>query len=320
MKKYDVIALGELLIDLTQNGISDQGNPILEANPGGAPCNVLSMLGNLGHRTAFIGKVGADNFGYMLRDTLKEQGIDTSYLRFDEEIPTTLALVHTSANGDRSFSFYRDPGADVRLTADEVPLEAISQADIFHFGTLSMTDAEVEKATIKAVEEAEKNGLIITFDPNLRPPLWKDLDDAKEKMRYGFSKCDVLKISDDEIAFFTGESDIEKGIQKIRDEFDITLVCATMGPNGSIAFYNDKIVKCEPFLNESTVETTGAGDTFMGCVIHSVLKAGLHTLDEESLYEMLKLANAAASLITTMRGALKVMPTVEEIRQYINNR
>lgn len=312
-KKYDVVALGELLIDFTENGISSQGNPILEANPGGAPCNVLSMLQKFGNKTAFIGKVGEDNFGQMLKESLIEQGIDVSGLLLDKIVPTTLAFVHTSADGDRSFSFYRNPGADVMLTEDEVPVELIMQSKLFHFGTLSMTDFGIEKATKKAVEVACDNGLIISFDPNLRPPLWRNLDDAKEKMAYGFSKCDVLKISDDEILFFTGESDIEKGVNKIREQFQIKLICATLGKHGSIAYYDDKVVKCEPFINENTIETTGAGDTFMGCILHSILNVGLNNYSEDSLYEMLCEANAAASLITTKRGALKVMPQEAEI-------
>lgn len=315
--KYSVVALGELLIDFTENGISGQGNPLLEANPGGAPCNVLAMLQNFGHKTAFIGKVGKDSFGELLRDTIVQLGIDATGLLFDEEIPTTLAFVHTHEDGDRSFSFYRKPGADVMLKEDEISEEMIGCAKVFHFGTLSMTDEGVEKATKKAVSIAKKNNLLISFDPNLRPPLWKNLEIAKEKMAYGMRMCDILKISDDEITFFTGEKDIVAGIEKIREQFDIRLVCATLGKNGSIAFYKDMKVECKPFLQERTIETTGAGDTFMGCMLHGVLENGLEDLNEAKLLEMLTVANAGASLITTKKGALKVMPTEEEIRALI---
>ena len=315
MNKYDVVALGELLIDFTENGLSQQGNPILEANPGGAPCNVLAMLQKFGHKTAFIGKVGDDMFGQMLASVVEEVGIDTSGLTFDKEIPTTLAFVHTSADGDRSFSFYRKPGADMMLKEDEVSDELIKNAKIFHFGTLSMTDAEVEKATVKAISIAKENHLMISFDPNLRPPLWKSLADAKQKMEYGMSQCDILKISDDEIVFFTGQEDLEKGIQMIREQFDIKLICATMGKNGSVAYYKDKRIACEPFLQEKTIETTGAGDTFMGSVLHGVLENGLDAFTEQGILEMLTVANAGASLITTKKGALKVMPEFEDICQ-----
>ena len=193
MKKYDVVALGELLIDFTQNGISEQGNSLFEANPGGAPCNVLAMVSKLGHKTAFIGKVGKDSFGKQLKDTLEEVGIDATNLTMDEEVHTTLALVHTLADGDRDFSFYRNPGADMMLTEKEIPEELIQNSKIFHFGTLSMTHEGVRAATKKALDIAKKAGCVISFDPNLRPPLWDNLDNAKEQVLYGLQFCDVLK-------------------------------------------------------------------------------------------------------------------------------
>ncbi|MCM1283077.1 MAG: carbohydrate kinase [Muribaculaceae bacterium] len=309
----DVVALGELLVDFTENGKSGQGNPLLEANPGGAPCNVLAMLQKLGCRTAFIGKVGKDSFGGMLRDAIQECGIDASGLLFDDEIPTTLAFVHTAEDGDRSFSFYRKPGADVMLREEEIPEELIASGRLFHFGTLSMTDGEVERATRRALAVAKENKLLVSFDPNLRLLLWRSPGDAREKMAYGMSQCDILKISDDEIYFFTGEEEIEAGIRQIRERFPVKLICATLGKNGSIAYYDDLRVGCEPFLQEKTIETTGAGDTFMGCILHGVLKNGIDGLCKEQLLEMLTVANAGASLITTRKGALKVMPEYEEI-------
>ncbi|MDO4966499.1 MAG: carbohydrate kinase [Lachnospiraceae bacterium] len=309
-KKYDVVALGELLIDFTENGISEQGNLILEANPGGAPCNVLAMVTKFGYNTAFIGKVGNDNFGRMLADTVAGVGINIDGLVFDDDVPTTLAFVHTKPDGDRSFSFYRNPGADVMLTKDDIPEELIKQSKIFHFGTLSMTHTSAEEATLKAVEIAKSNGLVISFDPNLRPPLWDDLNDAKDKMAYGMSMCDVLKISDNEIQFFTGEEDIDKGIEIIRSKYDIKLVCATLGKEGSVAYYGDKVIYGTPYVTDKTIETTGAGDTFMGCVLHSVLENGIDDFDEEKISRMLDISNHAASIITTRRGALRVMPEV----------
>ena len=311
--EIDVVALGELLIDFTENGISEHGNPLLEANPGGAPCNVLAMLQKYGKTTAFIGKVGDDNFGHMLADTVHKLGIDISGLKYDKSVHTTLAFVHTYADGDRDFSFYRNPGADVMLEENEVDTSLIKKAKIFHFGTLSMTHEVVEKATVKALDTAKAEGKLISFDPNLRPPLWSDLSIAKEKMEFGFRKCDILKISDNEIEFFTGESDILKGAQIIKEKYGIKLVCATLGKEGSYALYNDIVVKCDPFLNPNTIETTGAGDTFMGSLLNSVLDTGIENYTETSLKEMLRTANAAASIITTRRGALKVMPTLAEI-------
>ncbi len=314
MKSYDVTALGELLIDFTENGKSSQGNPLFEANPGGAPCNVLAMLSKLGHKTAFIGKVGADFFGEQLKAAITEVGIDASYLCMDEEIHTTLAMVHTYPDGDRDFSFYRNPGADMMLTEKEVPEELISNSKIFHFGTLSMTHEGVRKATKKAIAAAKESGALISFDPNLRPPLWKSLEDAKEQAAFGFSQCDILKISDNEIQWFTGEEDYDKGIEKLRSQYDIPLILLSMGKEGSRAYYKDLRVEVGAVLQENTIETTGAGDTFGGCCLYFVLKYGLEQLDEEKLREMLAFANKAASIVTTRKGALRVMPSLEEIR------
>ncbi len=317
MKKFDVVALGELLVDFTENGISEQGNPLLEANPGGAPCNVLSMLQNLGKKTAFIGKVGADAFGQMLIQAVRARGINTDNLLTDDVVHTTLAFVHTDREGDRSFSFYRNPGADMMLRWDEVHQEMLGDTRIFHFGTLSMTERQIGNVTKKAVERAKSEGALISFDPNLRPPLWKRLEDAKDKMWYGIGQCDILKISDDEIYFLTGTQDINRGIEIILSRSNPRLVCATMGKNGSKAFCNGKSVFCEPFLRNDTIETTGAGDTFMACVLNTVLEKGLEALSEKELLEMLRFANAASSIITTRKGALKVMPEKNEVLETI---
>ena len=318
MKKYDVIALGELLIDFTQNGLSEQGNGLFEANPGGAPCNVLSMLNNLGKKTSFIGKVGNDQFGKTLKKALEELGIGTENLLMDNEVHTTLALVHTFADGDRDFSFYRNPGADMMLTVDELNLDLVRDTRIFHFGTLSMTHDGIRATTKKAVETAKEAGALISFDPNLREPLWDSLDNAKEQVRWGLGKCDVLKISDNEIQWLTGEEDFTAGVKKIREEFPIPLILVSMGRDGSRAYYGDHYVEVAPFLQENTIETTGAGDTFCACVLNYVLEHDLEALTDEQLKEMLTFANAAASIITTRKGALRVMPTREEVLDFLN--
>jgi fructokinase len=318
MKTYDVTALGELLIDFTENGVSGQGNPLFEANPGGAPCNVLAMLAKLGHKTAFIGKVGKDFFGTQLKEAVSEVGIDAKYLYMDEEVHTTLALVHTFPDGDRDFSFYRNPGADMMLNEDEVPEELIGDTKIFHFGTLSMTHEGVRKATKKALRIAREQGALISFDPNLRPPLWNSLDEAKEQVLYGLDWCDILKISDNEIQWLTGEEDFTAGVAWIRARYPkIRLILVSMGRDGSRAYFGDKIVEAPAHIQEHTIETTGAGDTFCGCVLHYICDHGLDDLTEENLREMLIFANAAASIITTRKGALRVMPTKEEIQTLI---
>ena len=317
---FDVTALGELLIDFTENGTSSQGNPLMEANPGGAPCNVLAMLERLGKKTAFIGKVGKDMFGNQLKAAVEEVGIDTRNLIMDENVHTTLAFVHTYPDGDRDFSFYRDPGADMMLTKDEVQKDLIENSRIFHFGTLSSTHEGVREATRHAIELAKEAGCIITFDPNLRPPLWKSLDDARKEIEYGMTKCDVLKISDNEVEFLFGTTDYDKGAAMIRKKYNIPLVLITMGKDGSRAYYKDLRVEAAPFLQENTIETTGAGDTFCASTLNYVLEHGLEDLTEENLKELLTFANAAASLITTRKGALRVMPSRQEVLDFIASR
>lgn len=319
-KTIDVTALGELLIDFTENGTSIQGNPVLEANPGGAPCNVLAMLQKLGKKTAFIGKVGNDMFGRQLTDAVSSVGVDTRALKMDEEVHTTLAFVHTFPGGDRDFSFYRNPGADMMLTKDEVDVELIKDSKIFHFGTLSSTHEGVREATRYAIDIAKESGALITFDPNLRPPLWASLDDAKREIEYGLGKCDVLKISDNEVEFLFGTTDYDEGARILQEKYHIPLILITLGPDGSRAYYKDLRVEVAPFLNENTIETTGAGDTFCASAINYVLEHGLDHLTAENLTELLTFANAAASLITTKKGALKVMPEKEEVLAFMESR
>lgn len=317
MKKFDVVALGELLIDFTENGVSEQGNPVLEANPGGAPCNVLAMLNKLGKKTAFIGKVGNDTFGHMLKRTVEESGTDVTNLVMDNDVHTTLAFVHTYPDGEREFSFYRNPGADMMLTKDEIMEDIIKAGKIFHFGTLSSTHEGVRAATRYALDIAKENGLLISFDPNLREPLWASLEDAKREIEYGLSKCDILKISDNELEFMTGTDDYSEGVKILREKYDIPMIFVTLGKDGSRAYYKDIMVEAPPFAEVKTIEKTGAGDTFGGCALGYILEHGIENLTEENLRELIIFANAGASLITTKKGALKVMPEKSEIEALI---
>ena len=320
-KKYDVTALGELLIDFTENGVSGQGNPILEANPGGAPCNVLAMLQKLGSKTSFIGKVGNDQFGRMLKETIESVGIDSGNLIMDEEVHTTLAFVHTFEDGDRDFSFYRNLGADMMLKVTDVQKDRIEASKIFHFGTLSSTHETCREATRYALQCAKDAGVLVSFDPNLREPLWNDLEDAKREIAYGLGLADIVKISDNEVVFMTGEEDYEKAARILQEKYQIPLLFVTLGRDGSRAYYKDMRVEAAGFIQEHTIETTGAGDTFTGCVLSKILeRGGIEGLTETELKEMLTFANAGASLITTRRGALKVMPERVEIEELIMKR
>lgn len=316
-KQLDVIALGELLIDFTMNGQSEQGNKMFEACPGGAPCNVLAMLNKLGRKTAFVGKVGDDQFGRLLRETLDSIQIDTSHLYIDKEINTTLAFVHTFPDGDREFSFYRQPGADMMLTEADIDEDFLKQAKIFHFGTLSMTHDGVRGATKKALQYAKDHKLLISFDPNLREPLWSSLELAKEQMEYGFGCCDILKISDNEIQFVSGKENYDEGIRYLQERYQIPLIVLTLGKSGSRAYYQDMRVEAAGFVQQNTVDTTGAGDTFCGCILNYVLEHGMETLNEDKLKEMMLFANGAASLITTRKGAIRSMPELDEVLSLI---
>ena len=311
-KKYDVIAMGELLIDFTMNGQSEQGNNMFEACPGGAPCNVLALLNKMGKKTAFVGKVGKDQFGTLLRETITAAGIDASHLLTDEDVNTTLAFVHTFPDGDREFSFYRNPGADMMLSPEEIDPEFIAQTKIFHFGTLSMTHERVREATKKALGIAKENGCLISFDPNLREPLWSSLDLAKEQIEYGFGFCDILKISDNEIQFISGKEDYDEGIAYLQERYHIPLILLTMGKNGSRAYYKGMRVE-RPGFSVKAIETTGAGDTFCGSSLNYILEHDFENLTEEQLGELLTFANAAAALVTTKKGAIRAMPERDDV-------
>ena len=280
---------------------------------------MLALLNKMGKKTAFIGKVGKDQFGALLRDTITEAGIDASNLMVDENVNTTLAFVHTFPDGDREFSFYRNPGADMMLTADEVNPEVVKDTKVFHFGTLSMTHEGVREATKKAVETAKANGCLVSFDPNLRPPLWSSLDLAKEQMEYGFGKCDILKISDNEIQFVSGKEDYDEGIAYLQETYNIPLILLTMGKDGSRAYYKGMRVE-RPGFSVKAIETTGAGDTFCGSSLNYLVDHDFENLTEEQLGEMLTFANAAAALVTTKKGAIKAMPVKEEVLELIQKK
>ena len=312
---YDVTALGEVLIDFACLDVDGSGYPTMKANPGGAPCNVLAMLTKLGRKCAFVGKVGDDMFGALLRHTILAAGINADHLIMDPRIPTTLAFVKTFENGDRDFSFYRKPGADMMLNADELPEETIANARIFHFGTLSMTHAGVRAATVKAVGLAKEGGALISFDPNLRPPLWEDLEEAKRQIAWGLSQCDILKIADNELEFMTGETDFVRGAAILQKTYpNIKVLNVTAGADGSYSFYGEEEPVFVPsFRLGGTIETTGAGDTFCASVLNYVLENGIASLTPEDREAMLRFANAAAYLVTTRKGAIRSMPERKEV-------
>lgn len=316
MKTTDVTALGEMLIDFTENGADKAGNPVFTANPGGAPGNVLAMLKKLGRECSFIGKVGKDAFGDLLEKTLVEAGIGTKGLARDEKTCTTLAFVHTHEGGERSFSFYRDPGADMMLTEDEVDEELILNSKIFHFGSLSLVEGPCRKATRKAVSIARGAGIPVSFDPNLRESLWKSEEEALGQICWGLENCDILKISDNELRFVTEEDDLEKGADMLLTRYPgIVLMTLTAGEQGSVAYYEGRRIAVPAVHVDEPVEKTGAGDTFCGCVLDGVLEHGLNGLSDEDITKILSFANAAAALVICRKGAFRSMPERYEIEK-----
>ncbi len=316
---YDVVALGEVLIDFTPYQTADSEVPVFSANPGGAPANVLAMLGKLGRKTAFIGKVGRDMFGRQLRSTLRELAIDDIGLSEAAVANTTLAFVQQDAQGERDFSFYRNPGADLMLKEEDVPEHVVKNTRIFHFGTVSMTHAGVRQTTKFAVEMAKESGALISFDPNLRPPLWgAHLEQAREAMDYGCAMCDVLKIEIEELKFLSGAQNTENGLAYLKATYpDIKLILITAGKEGSSAAYGDIFIHRPTFLDVPTIDTTGAGDSFLGSCLDFLLTTGLDGLTEAQLSRMLLTANATASIVTTRLGAIRSMPTKKEITQLV---
>lgn len=307
----DIVALGEILIDFTPSGVNEQGIALFARNPGGAPANVLAMNNRLGGTSAFIGKVGADGFGRYLRQTLTECGIDDSGLIEDTSIPTTLAFVQLNEQGDRSFSFYRKPGADLMLTESEIRRDLIDQCEIFHFGSVSLTGEPCRSACLEAAAYAKQLGKRISFDPNYRPLLWDSEEEAREQIMRGIALADILKVSEEEMLLITGTDDLEKG-SRILLEMGPSLVLVTMGEKG--AFYRNRIhAQLIPTYPVKAVDTTGAGDAFVGAMLWCLKDLSAEELSQGDLSRMVDFANAAGSLTTTKGGAIPALPSMEEI-------
>ena len=315
---FDVVAIGELLIDFTPGGVTSEGTALFERNPGGAPGNVLSILSKMGKKTALISKVGKDQFGSFLLSTMRDFGVDTQGIVVTAEANTTLAFVHLDSSGDRSFSFYRNPGADMLLCEEDVDLDLIKSCRVFHFGTVSMTKGPSRDATLYAVKAAKKYQKLISFDPNLRPPLWDDLNEAKKMMEAGLAYTDILKVSSEELEFITGEQYLEKGTEFIREKYGTALILVTLGPEGCFYRYNNSTGKLATY-DVNTVDTTGAGDAFLGAMLYRILNSDkpIELLDKDELESMIRYSNAAGSLATTKKGAIPAMPSVLDVENCI---
>ena len=313
----DVVALGELLIDFTPAGKSEAGNVLFERNPGGAPANVLTALTKLGGKGAFIGKVGNDQFGHYLKSVLDENRIESNGLSFSNEVNTTLAFVHLKDDGDRSFSFYRKPGADIMLEEKDLDFSIIDGAKVFHFGSLSLTNEPSKSATLKAVKYAKEKGLIISYDPNYRAPLWENDIVAKQGMELGLEYADILKVSESELEFLTGEKDLEQGSIKLYN-MGIKLIIVTLGPEGCYYRYKKGTGKLSAY-EINAIDTTGSGDAFLGSFLYQItrLNCPIDMIEKDKLEEMLEFANAVGGLCATKMGAIPAMPDIIEVQEFL---
>ena len=310
----DVVALGELLIDFATQSVDGEGYPTMAAHPGGAPANFLAALTKFGANTALVGKVGSDTFGKLLLGTLQKAGIDTRGMVVTDDVFTTLAFVTFDEHGDREFAFSRKPGADTCLRFEEIDLSIIDEAKVFHFGTLSLTDEPARSATYQAVAYAKSRGKLVTYDPNLRKPLWKDLEEAKRQLIWGLGQADVVKISDEEVEFLFGLG-VEEGAKYILDNFGVKLVFVTCGADGCL-FKNAVAQGHVPSLTGiKVIDTTGAGDIFGGSAVSQILKTGKapETLTEEELRKIVRFACTSAGLSTTRPGGISAVPEYEEV-------
>lgn len=314
---FDVIALGEMLIDFTPMNVG--GTAGFQQNAGGAPANVAVAASRLGKRAAFIGKVGDDAFGRFLRQTLVEEAVDVRGMRLTDEYPTTLAFVHLDAQGERSFSFYRNPSADIMLQVSDVELELLNETKVFHFGSVSMTADPSRTATVEAVRFAKEHGAVISFDPNLRLSLWKSPDEAKSRILSALHFADVLKVSEEELVFLTGEDNLEVAIGALRQYANPSVILVTMGPKG--CYYASRTTSgLVPSFSVQAVDTTGAGDGFTGAFLSEWLNLDkpLPHLTREEIEQVVRTANACGALTTTRRGGIPALPTRAQVDELLS--
>lgn len=312
---YDVVALGELLIDFTPVGDAGDRDSIYQRNPGGAPANVLVTVARMGGSAALIGKVGKDAFGTFLQGVLEKNGVGTQGLRYSEEVPTTLAFVHLDSHGDRSFSFYRHPGADLLLAPEDIDEELLRKTKIFHFGSLSMTDEPARSATKAALKLAKSFGCLISFDPNWRPSLWKNENEAKQAMLYGIRQADIVKLSDTELTFLTGKTDLAEGAADLF-RMGVGIIAVTLGAKGCYFMCADG-AGLLPTYDTVVVDTTGSGDAFTGALLFGVsrLDGEIRSIKKETLCSLVDFSNAAGALCAAGRGAIPSLPTYAQVKR-----
>ncbi len=317
------VCLGELLIDFvsTVSGVTLKDAPGFEKAPGGAPANVAVGLAKLGIDTHFIGKVGRDAFGEFLREVLEKNGVNTRFLFSTEKAKTTLAFVSLTQEGERDFVFYRDPGADMLLDQREIGEECFQGKGVFHFGSITMTHEPAYSATMRAISLAKKYGYLLSFDPNLRPALWRDLEEARFRMRQALKSVDILKVNEEEARFLAGTSDLERALKFLSQNFSLALIALTLGKRGCLIVHGDNRLEMEGF-SVSTVDTTGAGDGFVAGLLSSLYMfwedlRERKEIPESAIAHAARRANAVGALTTTKKGAIPALPTSEEVEIFL---
>ncbi len=314
-----VCTFGECLIDFTPVGLSDQGNIMFERNPGGAPANVAVQLARLGVNAKFIGKVGNDLFGDFLKATLRKEGVDISSMVTSSRYKTTLAFVQLDEKGERSFCFYRNPGADITMESRDVDFNTLQDCSVFHFGSVSLTHNPVRTATLEAAKYARKRGCLISYDPNLRLPLWNSAKDAKETILNAMELCDILKISDEELAFLAPGYHEEEGVRMLQKRYHLSLVMLTKGAKGCAALAKDEWIEASGMKAEC-VDTTGAGDAFFGGFLAEFVRRDkpLADLNKEELLAMMRFANACGAIAVRSKGAIPSLARRKEVEAFLN--
>ncbi|MDD6679020.1 MAG: carbohydrate kinase [Firmicutes bacterium] len=315
---FDIVTVGEALIDFVSRREPGADKLNLEGNPGGAPANVLSCAARLGKRTAIVTKVGSDGFGSFLQEQISRAGVCTDYMISDPLHPTTLAMVTLDATGNRSFGFYRTQTADVMLSPEDLPYDVIAGARIFHFGSVTMTAEPARSATFAAARYAKEHGVFVSYDPNLRKPLWSSLSEAKEAIEEGLRLADAVKLSDDEMEFLMEGESLEQRAVALVQKFGIRFLIVTMGPKGCFCVCGGQVIHAKTYAN-ACVDTTGAGDAFWGATLTQFLETekAPWDLSREEITSLLQFSNAAGSLATTKYGAIPAMPTREQIHTCI---
>lgn len=315
---FDITAIGEILIDLTQTGVSETGIPVYTAFPGGAPANVAVAAARLGAKCAFIGKVGDDAFGKLLVETVKQNGVNSDGMVVSEKDNTTLAVVSLQPGGERSFSFYRKGFADTMLREDEISEDKLTNTHFLHFGSVSLTDEPSRSATLNCVKKAKQLNKTVTYDPNYRASLWDSEAEAIAMMKHPLTIVDILKISDEELPLLAGTDDPDAGTKKLADEYNIKLILLTLGPRGAFFRFGDLTGQVDTF-DVKVADTNGAGDTFFGAFLSGMARKNIYDpsqLCEKDIIELVTYANKAATITTSRSGAIPAMPTFDEVMNF----